>query len=90
MKRLSPTQQKMVDHLRASPSGKMVRVDGGFWVAYEDVDAVLRRVFGIKAPWCDIRTVRALEKAGVLRRTNEFLEEWRDTRSLVPMTVRGE
>lgn len=70
----SPTQSEV---LRRLEHGKrLVRTKGGFW-STEDTP---KDAGGIPTWSVDIRTVRALEKLGLLVRTFEFSEEWRDPR----------
>ena len=84
--KLSPTQQNVVDSLRAN-GGKIVRYMGGFWSLplADRPNHLPHYLRGVKFPWwCDIRTVHALEKKGVLQRANDFPEEFRDSRILIP------
>ena len=75
--KLSKTQQQVVDTLRRT-GAPLVRVPGGFWT-YQGCP-VSRP--GIPEWWVSVPTVRALERLGVLERTNQFPEEWRDSRKL--------
>lgn len=80
LRQVSHQQLKVLAHVL--PAGMTVRVDGGFWTVPEMAVAA-----GVtkKAPfaWWNVQTVRALEKAGILRRMNVFPEEWRDSREVV-------
>lgn len=79
MKKLSPTQQRVLDALRAAGDGaRMVRYKGGFWAVS---GATMRG--DIPDGWVDIRTIEAMEKRGLLRRLNVWPEGWRDERGLV-------
>jgi len=78
---LSPHQTLIVRQARLS-GGKIVRVRGGFWVPEgTKLDDRGTPVHGVE--WCDVRTIRALERKGALERTHEHFEEWRDSRQLV-------
>lgn len=79
VKKLSPTQQGVLDTLTEQHQSRLIRVQGGFWT----YPTCPRKGDGtIPTWWVDVRTVRAMEKAGLLVRVNEFVEEWRDTRAL--------
>lgn len=75
---LSKTQAGVVSKLAEQQGRRLVRVPGGFWTVAD----VAVPPYGVPTWWVTIQTVRALEKKGVLVRTNEFPEEWRDTRVL--------
>lgn len=75
---LSPTQTAILAHVKEH-GGKLVRKPGGFWHAEgSPMDAK-----GIPEKWVGASTVHALERKGVLERTHEFPEAWRDSRRLV-------
>jgi hypothetical protein len=71
----SNTQYNILDLMNAG-DGLIHRERGGFWVVTNDPNHELG--------WCDIRTIRAMEKAGWVERTNAFPEEWRDVRRITP------
>jgi hypothetical protein len=73
--KLSTTQ---LDTLARMGSGELERLPGGFWCTA----ATPRDYRGCPVWWCDIRTVRALERLGLIERCNVFPEEWRDPRKL--------
>src|SRR5208337_5356908 len=73
MKQPSDTQRTILD-LMDGFDGFIHREPGGFWVMTGDQNH--------KLGWCDIRTIRAMEKAGWVERTNSFPEEWRDIRRI--------
>jgi hypothetical protein len=74
--KLSTTQQELVVKMHQSGE-KLMRYPGGFW----SLPSVT--VNGnIPTYWVEIRTIRSLEKLGVLERINEFPEEWKDSRKL--------
>ena len=79
-------QMKILRRMVAT-SGHIFRTPGGFWVTdpsrnVEDQPLVKNAA----RTWCDIRTVRALERQGLIERIHQYPEEWRDTRRL---TVEG-
>ena len=74
---LTLTQQELIN--RMQDSGEAVTHQrGGFW----SLPSVVRNARGIPEFWVPTRTVRALEARGLLERTGEFAEEWRDSRRL--------
>jgi hypothetical protein len=75
---MSPTQRAMIAHVKEH-GGKIIRKPGGFWHA----EGAPMDAKGIPEKWVQIQTVRALERKGVLERTNEHPEEWKDSRRLV-------
>lgn len=76
--KLSGHQADFVSHVKAN-GGKIVRKPGGFWHAEgSKMDAK-----GIPEKWTQIQTIRALEAKGVIERTHEFPEEWKDSRRVV-------
>lgn len=82
-KKLSEHQKRVLKILQDRGS-KLMRFPGGFWVT---LDAKMRGHILSPEPvsgefWTDIRTIRAMERKGVLERTFIFTEEWRDTRQL--------
>jgi hypothetical protein len=79
--KLSRHQEAVLRHLRVN-GGELRRIPGGFWVT---PNAILRagNVPAAGEFYTEIRTVRCLEQAGHLERTNAFSEEWRDTRKLI-------
>lgn len=91
----SPAQLKALRRMDAwDCDGTVYRLPGGFWVSgkpamysasacntKDDVPAVpLEKE--CSDVWCDIRTVRAMEKNGWVERTGAFPEEWRDSRRI--------
>lgn len=82
-KRLSPTQLAI---LRGAEDGKpLFRVPGGFWTwrqpdSFDNLGLPKWEGEGDSRPWADIRTIRSLEKLGLLRRTGRWPQEWRDER----------
>jgi hypothetical protein len=77
MMKMTKTQTEVVRQM-VEAGADLVRIPGGFWTTR---GAVLN---GRGAPeWSvQVQTVRAMERAGVLVRANEFPEEWRDTRKM--------
>lgn len=75
-----------------SGDGTIHREKGGFWLwwtpaGYDKWGSPLREgetsTLGREGvSWCDIRTVRAMEKRGWVERTMRFPEEWRDPRKI--------
>lgn len=97
MAKLSPTQQSVLDklrdpHLRAvlGKAPTLYRVPGGFWTYRGCMSKTGAHRMGIDnddrhsiPDWSvTIQTVRAMERAGLLRRLNVHREEWRDERGL--------
>lgn len=74
----SPTQVEMLKLMRTD--GPLRRLAGGFWVA--GVRELNYNGAPVDSPWCDVRTVRAMEKRGWVERSGAFTEEWRDSRLL--------
>jgi len=74
----TPEQVRVLDYLQMH-GGVLVRLPGGFWTT---PDTPKQRVVDQQWPeWSTtIQTVRAMEKKGLLQRTNRFPEEWRDDR----------
>ena len=70
---LSSTQ---LDTLARMSSGELERLPGGFWTT----TTTPRDYRGVPVWWVDVRTVRALEKLGLIERCGRFPEEWRDSR----------
>lgn len=78
---LTLEQTRVLEHLRAH-GGVLVRWRGGFWTT-PDTPVELRTGSVLIPKWyAQIQTVRAMERKGLLVRTNRFLEEWRDDRRL--------
>ena len=83
----SETQSKALLRMIAG-DGTAWRENGGFWVSSNDVLPYIRQEKSIPLDiplndiWCDVRTIRAMEKRGWVERTNKFLEEWRDIRRI--------
>ena len=76
--KLSDHQADIVAHVKEH-GGKIVRKPGGFWHAEgSKMDAK-----GVPEKWTQVQTIRALEAKGVLERTHEFPEEWKDSRRVV-------
>ncbi len=80
--KLSPTQQETVDKMKAH-GGKLVRLLGGFWT-YPGCSSRASGFTGAEIPdwYTSTPTVKALEKKGVIERTHEYPEEWKDVRKL--------
>jgi hypothetical protein len=76
--KLTKTQRGVLDTLAEHHQATLIRVSGGFWT----YPTCPRKAGTIPTWWVDVRTVRAMERQGHLERTNEFPEEWRDTRRL--------
>ena len=81
MTKLSDYQRAFLERLVSLRVDRLIRFSGGFW-SYPEAPLDKR---GAPPPglWVDVRTIRALEKAGLLVRLNRFPEEWRDERGLV-------
>ena len=70
----------------ATSNGIIQRIPGGFWISGNIVikpngspeSAPLQPLNEV---WCDIQTVRAMERRGWIERLNE-LDEWRDPRRI--------
>lgn len=84
----SPSQSKALSRMVAG-DGTVWRIQGGFWISSNDALAYInheRSAFveniDLNDIWCDVRTIRAMEKQGWIERTNTFPEEWRDTRRI--------
>jgi hypothetical protein len=75
---VSHTQADFLTHAREH-GGKIVRKPGGFWHA----EGAKMNTKGVPEKWVSVQTVRALERKGQIARTNEFPEEWRDSRRVV-------
>jgi hypothetical protein len=79
----SPAQLKALQRMTAA-DGLIYRLPGGFWISgtveLKNGAPVSSLEQSCSDVWCDVRTVRALEKNGFVERTNTFAEEWRDTR----------
>ena len=82
----NPTETQLSALARmAAGDGTVWRVPGGFWISRkpDKVGSHGEPVSGeTTTPSCDIRTVRAMEKRGWVRRENVYPEEWRDTRRI--------
>ena len=78
MPKLSHTQAELVAKLCARPGENVFRIKGGFWT----LPSVPLDRGGVPEYSVDIRTIRALEARGVLERTHELPDEWRDPRRL--------
>lgn len=81
---LSAHQKVMINHI-AAHGGKIERLNGGFWTGVGSERAQgSGQLSGHVVPtkFTDVRTVRALERQGILERTHEHPEEWKDTRQL--------
>lgn len=78
MAELSKTQQQVLRKLQDHAPAVLVRRPGGFWT-WDGCPADVR---GVPAWWVTVQTVRALERLGVLERTNRYQEEWLDSRQL--------
>jgi hypothetical protein len=76
--KISPTQQVVIDRMREA-DGRIFRLPGGFWTVST---ATVKD--GVPDWWCGTQTVWAMEKRGLLQRTNKFPEAWRDDRMLSP------
>ena len=89
--KLSPTQEEAVAYLRKH-GGTLWRWPGGFWTTADTPDAGEARegqggpadghTWGVPVWYIGTNTVMALERKGVLERTNAYPERWRDTRRL--------
>lgn len=88
-KKPTPTQLKALRRMLAA-DGTVRRINGGFWMSGEvsknNYPGLMHIPIDKKCDdyWCDIRTVRAMENAGWVERTNKFPEEWRDMRRITP------
>lgn len=60
----------------AQDGGRLVRRPGGFWTT---PNAGTNK-YGAPFWYVSVQTVRAMERKGLLRRTHELPEEWRDPR----------
>jgi hypothetical protein len=76
---MSPTQLEVLRRM-AAEDGEIRRVPGGYWISGHP--GVKNEPPPSHVKSCDIRTVRALERQGFIKRKRIFPEEWRDTRSL--------
>jgi RNA:NAD 2'-phosphotransferase (TPT1/KptA family)/GNAT superfamily N-acetyltransferase/ADP-ribose pyrophosphatase YjhB (NUDIX family) len=88
----SPTQVAALQGMAAG-DGTIHREKGGFWIWGDYIvgwDSLGLPIFKGEEegrhleprPWVDIRTVRAMESRGWVKRTNKFPEEWRDNRKI--------
>lgn len=75
--KLSPSQEEVVRRLRESGQD-LVRVLGGFWT----LRALGEPFQGVPAWYVTTNTVKAMERRGLLERTSEYPEYWRDSRRL--------
>lgn len=80
----SPAQKSALKRMYEA-GGEIHRLTGGFWVSGSQLigfagGPLLGEGQTCSDVWCDIRTVRALEKNGWAVRTNYYSEEWRDSR----------
>jgi hypothetical protein len=76
--KLSNAQLDVIQRLSASPDQRLVRRQGGFWTtANASVNAR-----GVPEWWAGVSTVTVLARLGVIKRTHEFSETWRDTHIL--------
>jgi len=86
----TPTQLAALGRM-VGADGTIHRERGGFWVSGDAIagwdKSGLPRFKGEEEgqildprPWVDVRTVRAMEKRGWVERTNQFPQEWADTR----------
>ncbi len=81
---ITPFQRKILKEMLSS-SGHIFRTPGGFWVTDPSRNVETEPlVDNVRRTWCDVQTVRALERRGLIERVNQFPEEWRDTRKLTP------
>lgn len=76
--KLSATQ---LDTLRrmAADTGRIERTKGGFWITPNTPPG--DHGFAYKW-WASVLTIRAMEKRGLIERTRELVEEWRDPRRI--------
>lgn len=80
--KLSPTQRECLRQMGVSPLGTLERWRGGFWTV---PGANVARP-GVPAWSVNVTTARALEKRGLVARSNPVLAEWQDT---FVLTARG-
>jgi hypothetical protein len=85
--KLSPTQEEAIKMIN-DHGGKIIRLKGGFWT-YPDCPKEEGVLSSYPAWSVDIRTVRCLERAGLLIRANVFPEEWKDTRKIPEFYTKG-
>lgn len=76
--KLSGIQQNVLVVLAEHPGVPLVRRDGGFWTWQGCPEQN-----GVPAWFVTVQTVRAMERAGVLRRSGRYRAEWQDDRDPV-------
>lgn len=83
--RPSLTQAEALRRMAAA-NAPLARQPGGFWTLKEASPSPWTpRPGGLERSWyIDIQTVRAMERKGLVERTNVWPEEWRDERQLTP------
>jgi len=80
MTKLSPTQQEVLDRMKES-GAPMIRLPGGFWT-YQGCLTRLSQGYDVPEWHVSVQTIRAMEKKGLLVRSNLLVEEWKDPRVL--------
>ena len=76
-------EQAKVLRAMAADGERIVRLPGGFWVTPSvTLDTIRSAPYAEPKPYTSIQTVRAMERKGLVERTHEYPEEWRDTRRL--------
>jgi len=73
MDKLTATQAKVLSMMAESPDRRIHRLPGGFWTVKGVGIGFLGRV---PAWYCSIRTLRALEKRGLIRRCVVNMPSW--------------
>jgi hypothetical protein len=94
--RPTDTQRKALQRM-ADTDGLIRRHTGGFWISGTPLMANLGGSYtptikvgqSCNDVWCDVRTVRVLERHGWAERTNSFPEEWRDVRRITDIGRRA-
>lgn len=75
---ITPTQARVLHEMR--DGAEIGRWPGGFWTTQSPPSNCYGSNWGAPEWSVDVRTVRAMEAKGLLKRTNKLKEEWRDPR----------
>ncbi len=79
IKAVSPIQRQVIEKLYETRSS-MIRLPGGFWT----YDGCGVNAAGIPMWFVQTATVMAMDRAGLLVRSEFYVESWRDHRTLPP------
>ena len=78
----STEQIETLRRMRQDPTGRLVRLPGGFWSTPSTPRARNDRGYDVPEWSTAVQTVRAMEARGWVARTNAHAEDWRDDREI--------